>query len=433
MNKPDMKAFLISCALWLIPGLLAAILTAGFLSGYEYQALSHLTGAVVEGDSLPAALKYASKENDGPQQAPNTRNTADGSTADTDKSTTENSTGIQFLQKYGYTQLDCFHQLFPRTLLICILLFEAVGCLIYLLWKRDWTRKTSRIQELADYLKAAGNNEAAALTRREDVFSQLEDEIYKTVAELTSTKEAAVKDHEVLAARTADIAHQLKTPLTSMSLMAELLNPSNKEDMEYLARLKSQVERLKMLSEALLTLAKLDSHTLELEIREVEMNELICQAAEPLRELFERKSITLICQHDGRESRDDITDIRDTPNMNDIPEVWVKADPHWTAEALLNILKNCAEHTPPNGTIFLDYTQNPLYTEITIEDSGAGFSKKDLPHLFERFYRGEHAHKESAGIGLALAKLILEKQNGLIRAENSPQGHARFVIRLYNN
>ncbi|MDC7288770.1 HAMP domain-containing histidine kinase [Blautia schinkii] len=413
MNRPGIKAFLISCALWLIPGLFAAAITAGFLSGYEYQALSRLTGAVLEEESLPAALKQAFKENIGPQQMPDARNPADSGADD--------SIGIQFLQKYGYTRLDCFHQLFPRMLLICILLFQGVGCVRYLLWKRQWVRCSLRIQELADYLKAACSGEAAALTRREDIFSHLEDEIYKTAAELTTTKETAVKDHEVLAARTADIAHQLKTPLTSMSLMAELLKPTEEEDMEYLARLKSQVERLKMLSDALLTLAKLDSHTLELECREVEMNELICQAAEPLRGLFERKRITFLSRH------------ADCPSTGLLPEVWIKADLHWTAEALLNVLKNCAEHTPENGRICLEYTQNPLYTEITVDDSGAGFSKKDLPHLFERFYRGEHAHKDSVGIGLALAKLILEKQNGLIRAENSPHGHARFVIRFYKN
>ena len=103
----------------------------------------------------------------------------------------------------------------------------------------------------------------------------------------------------------------------------------------------------------------------------------------------------------------------------------------WTSEAILNVLKNCAEHTPQGGVIRINYEQNPLYTELLIEDGGTGFSKKDMPHLFERFYRGERAGKDSAGIGLALTKLILEEQNGQIRAENSADGHARFCIRFY--
>lgn len=398
MKKPGIKAFFISCALWLIPGLVAGGISAGFLSVREYKSLTFLTGAVLEGDSLPAALKYAAKGTSEPDSRP--------------------ETGKTYLEKYGYYSLDSFWHFLPDTLGICVFLFEAAGCAAFLIKRREWAYQSSRIQELTAYLKAANHGEAPALTRREDVFSHLEDEIYKTVAELAVTKEAAVKDHEVLSARTADIAHQLKTPLTSMSLMAELLNPAAPEDEEYLNRLRSQVERLRMLSDGLLTLAKLDSHTLELQVQEVELEELIQQALEPLRELLKRKNIELIRR----------------PKTTDRPqELWLKTDLHWTAEALLNVIKNCAEHTPENGKIFLDYSQNPLYTEITVEDSGNGFSKKDLPHLFERFYKGEHAQKDSAGIGLALARLILEKQNGVIHAENSPQNHARFIIRIYEH
>lgn len=98
----------------------------------------------------------------------------------------------------------------------------------------------------------------------------------------------------------------------------------------------------------------------------------------------------------------------------------------------MNVLKNCIEHSPKGGTLYVSWMQNPLYVQLEIEDSGSGFAKQDLPHLFERFYRGERSCKDNAGIGLALAKLIMEQQNGHILAENSVQGHALFIFKWYH-
>lgn len=392
MKRMGMKAFLISFLLWLIPGFAGGVLSAAFLSMHEYNMTASLAEALQEENSLPGALKNV-------QESGNER---------------QNS-GRAYLEKYGYRKMGRFTDILPFTLLLNLFLFEASGCILFFVNARAEKRRTDRITALTDYLKAADRGEAAVLMRREDEFSHLEDEIYKTVSELTSTKEEAVKDHEVLAARIADIAHQLKTPLTSMSLMTELLEPSRSEEQEYLDRLKNQVERLKGLVEGLLALARLDSHTLEFHTEEIEIEDLLDAAKEPLTEMLERRQLKL--------------DIQTTESDSGIP---IKADMQWTAEALLNVLKNCAEHTPDGGIIQLKYDQNPLYSELMIEDGGTGFSKKDMPHLFERFYRGERAGKDSAGIGLALTKLILEEQNGQIRAENSSGGHARFCIRFYH-
>ena len=111
-------------------------------------------------------------------------------------------------------------------------------------------------------------------------------------------------------------------------------------------------------------------------------------------------------------------------------DTWICGDLEWTSEAVVNVLKNCWEHTPQNGKIFVSWSHNPLYVQLIIEDSGTGFTKEDLPHLFERFYRGTNAAKDSAGIGLALSKLIMEQQNGHILAENSLQGHALSLIHI---
>ena len=106
-------------------------------------------------------------------------------------------------------------------------------------------------------------------------------------------------------------------------------------------------------------------------------------------------------------------------------------DVSWTCEALTNIIKNCMEHTPTHGNITINASENALYTEITITDNGCGISKEDLPHIFERFYKGKDSDDKSFGIGLALARMIITEQNGTVKAENNPEGGAKFTVRFY--
>ena len=244
---------------------------------------------------------------------------------------------------------------------------------------REEIRIKGRIHELTGYLKAVNQGEGAVLRRSEDIFSHLEDEIYKTVMELWSTKEAAVRNHEVLAQRIADIAHQLKTPLTSMSLMTELLEEyQTGETREYYSRLSNQIERLRNLVTGLLSLAKLDSHGIVFQRERLKMPELIEAASEPLREIMEKRQITLIVEecssvdaHAARLRQETEIAARQTgqdtriaakQTGQDAEECWICADRQWTEEALLNILKNCVEHTPKKGIISASYSQNPIYT-----------------------------------------------------------------------
>ena len=106
-------------------------------------------------------------------------------------------------------------------------------------------------------------------------------------------------------------------------------------------------------------------------------------------------------------------------------------DISWTSEAIGNVVKNCMEHTQEGGNIQIAAKENTLYTEIVVEDDGPGISKEDLGHIFERFYKGKHNDKQSFGIGLALARMVISKQNGVIKAENRAEGGARFTIRFY--
>ncbi len=378
---------------WLLPGTIFGILLAVFLSLQQFQVMKELSGNILQENSLEGGLKQSFFPNIFQAE----------------------ERGQVFLQEYGYHAMTFFWKYLPPVASISILVFQTVGWIQYGFWLKEENRRRKRIQALTAYLKSVNAGHAGSFTRMEDEFSFLEDEIYKTTTALNSAKEIAVKNHEVLEARIADIAHQLKTPLTSMSLMTDLLEEyQTQETLEYYNRLTSQITRLQNLVSGLLALAKLDSHGIVLEKKQFRIQDLIDISVETVKQMFTQKQIQLLISKELEQ------------------DTWICGDLEWTSEAVVNVLKNCWEHTPQNGKIFVSWSHNPLYVQLIIEDSGTGFTKEDLPHLFERFYRGTNAAKDSAGIGLALSKLIMEQQNGHILAENSLQGHARFIFKWYH-
>ncbi len=280
--------------------------------------------------------------------------------------------------------------------------------------------EAKRIEELSDYLEQVNMGKAVVLSASgEDLFSKLEDEIYKTVTFLYQTKDAAVQAKNDFAENLSNIAHQIKTPITAISLSLQTLSemPMKKEyEKDRMEQIKKQLNRLIHLEESLLVLSRLDAGTLRFQKEDVDVFTLLVLAADNLQELF-----------------------TDSGTFIDIPEsgeMAVTADLNWTMEAVINVMKNCMEHNA-GGTVHCSYGQNPLYTEILIWDEGDGFAKEDIPHLFQRFYRGKSADAggnirgSGIGIGLALSKEIIEHQNGTIRAKNLPNGGACFEIRFY--
>ena len=270
---------------------------------------------------------------------------------------------------------------------------------------------SKRIQDLTDYLEQANIGKADILSSfGEDDFSKLEDEIYKTVTFLYQTKDAAVQAKNDFAENLSNIAHQIKTPITAISLSVQMM----KQDFEgkHLEQIEKQLLRLTHLEEALLILARLDAGTLLLKKDKVDVFTVLVLAADNLQELFAGSDTAI-----------------DLPEFG---EAVITADLEWTMEALMNLMKNCMEHNR-GGTIHCSYAQNPLYTEILIRDEGEGFAREDIPHLFERFYRGKNAGEGGIGIGLALTKEIIERQNGTIRAKNAAEGGAVFEIRFYSH
>lgn len=289
-------------------------------------------------------------------------------------------------------------------LIIGVLLFVATYVYRNIVEKR-------RIQALAEYLEQANMGNAAILSSpREDEFSKLEDQIYKTVTYLYHTKDKAVEVKNDFSDNLANIAHQLKTPITAISLAVQMIE--QEYDINHLEQVRKQLLRLTHLEESLLVLSRLDAGTLLLKKQETDVFTLLMLAADNLQELF-----TVTNTH---------------IDIQELGEMAVTIDLEWTMEAVMNLMKNCMEHNE-GGMIHCSYGQNPLYTEIHIWDEGQGFIKEDIPYIFDRFYRGHNASEGGIGIGLALSKEIIEQQNGTIRAINTTEGGACFEIHLYSH
>lgn len=317
-----------------------------------------------------------------------------------------------FIWRYGYQQIDFLQSSGVYKGIIVLIGFFAGGVL-FLVTLIIWHKKeVIRINALTDYLEKVNTGSGGVLLQTgEDEFSKLQDEIYKTVTTLYQTRDAALKAKNNFAENLYNIAHQLKTPITSISLSAQMMkeNPSPR----HLEQILKQLSGLTHLEEALLLLSRIDAGTLTLERTEVDVFTVLMLAVDNLQELFVEADVCV--------------------NIPESGSVLICADMEWTMEAFINLFKNCMEHTPAGGTVYCSYEQNPLYTQIRIWDTGTGFAKKDIPHLFERFYRGENAKDNGIGIGLAISKAIIERQNGTISADNLPNGGACFEIRIYSH
>ena len=246
----------------------------------------------------------------------------------------------------------------------------------------------------------------------EGELSILANQIQKMTLRLTESAEAMKADKVYLADSLADISHQLRTPLTAMNLTTSMLRESNLSDerrMELTGELRRLLTRTDWLVETLLKISKLDAGTVKLTQQKISVRKLIDRAAAPLAIPMDlrNQTLTVHCQEEN-----------------------LGCDLVWTAEAMGNILKNCMEHTPEGGAITVTASETALYTQIEVEDTGTGFDSKDIPHLFERFYKGTNASENSYGIGLALARTVITAQNGTVQAMNGENG-AKFVIKFY--
>jgi len=211
----------------------------------------------------------------------------------------------------------------------------------------------------------------------------------------------------------ADITHQIKTPLSSLTLTAEALM---EDDMTVADRKRAArkiidtTDHISDLVATLLKLSRLDAEAVTFRSEPIPAEDLIDSVCEPLEMTMELREITLV---------------------KNVPEdAVICSDPLWLKEALLNIVKNCMEHTPAGGTVTVDVNDTAVATEIVIRDTGPGIAEEDLPHVFERFYRGKDAGPNSVGIGLAFTNQVVRALGGTVRAKNAPDGGAMFTVRL---
>ncbi len=316
-------------------------------------------------------------------------------------------------------------------MLLCSVVMAVIGFLIHrwagimviitvlLLWMLFFIYTRNRyksLRELADYLRniSSGKYDLDIRDNKEGELSILKSEIYKVTLMLTEYNEELRKDKLLLSDQMAEISHQLKTPLTSMMMMADLLQkplPENKRR-DFTKQIMNQLERMEWLLASLLKMSQLDAGVVTMKREPVLSHQLIQDVLQPFLISMEIKGIGL-------------TEKVDT--------VTILCDYKWTIEALVNILKNCTEHTPNGGHITLSVKDNPIFTEIEISDTGTGIHKEDLPHIFTRYYKGKNASSDSVGIGLAMSYRIIKSQQGDIQVKSREGKGSTFTVRLYKS
>ncbi len=317
--------------------------------------------------------------------------------------------GNSILEKYQLNNVD-YVNYDNYLILISVIVVYLVLALINFIFIYNIYKK---IQKIDQYMNNILNGDYSLNIKEycEGDISNLKNDIYKMTVKLKEQSELLIKDKKYLEEVLEDISHQIKTPLTSMYMINDILSNEKDEKIrkEFLLKNKNQIERIEWLVISLLKMSKLDSGTVKLKKEKIKVKDLINKAIEPIKVSLDLKSIDL-----------DLNLSNDT----------ILVDINWTKEAILNIIKNAYEHTKDKITI--TSKNNPLYLEIKITDNGKGIAKKDLKHIFERFYKGSD-NKDSIGIGLNMSKKIINLEQGIIEVETKENVGSTFIIKLYKN
>lgn len=331
--------------------------------------------------------------------------------------------GQAILTKYGIHSGDTFidtklmRSNLYRNILFYILLTVLICTAFILVTYLFMMKFYGSINEVIYYTGRIKDNDYSLDIRdnKEGAFSILKNEIYKITTMLREQAQTLEREKTSLTESIADISHQLKTPMTSLFVLNDLLynNPPDETREEFLKRMNLQLKRIEWLVTSLLKLSKLDAGTIVMKREQVKVKSLVHKAMEPMEIPAEIKMLEI--------------------NIKGGDHVKFEGDFNWTCEALINVIKNCIEHTPENGRIDISFDENPIYTEITIADNGVGIDKKDIPYIFNRFYKGKNAGDDSVGIGLAMARTIVSKQGGDIVVESEKGKGAEFIIKFYKN
>ncbi len=305
-----------------------------------------------------------------------------------------------------------------KKFLIINSIFILTSCAILTLFFIKYINKREKnIVEITKYIEQLNrkNYELKIDSNTEDELSILKNEIYKTTIMLKEAAENSNKDKINLKKSLEDISHQLKTPITSILIMLDDLiddqNMSEETREEFIRDIKRDIININFLVQSLLKLSKFDANTIKFVKKEILLENIVNEAVKNVSTLCDLKNIKL--------------------NINGNSDAKVMCDYMWQVEALTNIIKNCVEHSYNDSKIDIFYEQNKIYSIITIRDYGDGIDKNEISHIFERFYKGKNSSSESVGIGLSLAKTIVENDNGVINVKSDESG-TKFSVKYFN-
>lgn len=332
---------------------------------------------------------------------------------------TEQSKKKYILEKYGYTQntvaIEEISKERSSFIKIDIAIIIAGGIAVTIVLLSYNKKREEKISDINSYIGKvnSGNYELKIEENGEDELTKLRNELYKTTVLLRETAENSEKEKTNLSNSLTDISHQLKTPLTSIRIMID--NIQNNPDMdektrnEFIEDISKQIDWISSLVISLLKLAKFDAGSIVMRDEEINVKKLIQNIISNLAILI------------------DIKNIKIEENISE--QITLFADYNWQLEALTNIIKNCVEHSFDGGKIKIEAESNSVFTKIIITDEGEGIEKKDLNRIFERFYKSAKSSENSIGIGLALAKTIIEKERGYIKVESEVGKGTKFEIK----
>lgn len=329
--------------------------------------------------------------------------------------------GAKVLQKYNYdsstnlSQEPIVQNNIYKMLKINILFITFVFICLITISFYFFIKIYRDIKDMTDYVyhSSEGREYEMKNKNQEGQIGLLKTEIMKMTTVLKE-KVALLHSEKIFLNDTiSDISHQLKTPMTSLMLLTDLMyNDLDKEKkIEFLDRTNAQLSRMDWLIKSMLKLSKLEAKVIDFKTDKVNINELIKRSISPLLVPIELRNISL--------------------NINGDKEASYTGDIEWSSEALSNIIKNCIEHTKEGGTLDITYEENPIYSEIIIKDNGEGIDKDDIQNIFKRFYKGKNSKSDSVGIGLAMAKSIIESQNGYIYVKSKKNRGSEFHITFH--
>lgn len=332
-----------------------------------------------------------------------------------------NKNSDDILSKYGINDKNSSiienDKLFKKYIIIDLLVLVVIILVIYLFFIINKFKRTKKINKIIELISKINRRNFAIDVEdyTEDELSALKQEIYKTSLMLRSEADNSLKDKLNLKDSLSDISHQLKTPLTSITIMIDNILDNEEMDIKtrrkFLINIKREIININFLVQNLLKISKFDANVIKFNKEEVFIKDIVNEAIKKVSALSELKGISIKVSGDKNAT--------------------INCDFMWEVEAISNIIKNSIEHINSDGFVEINYTKNKVYSRILIRDNGIGIDSDDLPYIFDRFYKGKNTNRDSVGIGLALSKSIIEKDNGSVSVKSTPNIGTIFTIKFF--